>query len=350
MQEPFPSISKIYILVLQEESHKSIGHRGSFSSQSDTVAMYVNSKGNSSNSNWNKGNNNKRERPLCTHCNMLGHTVEKCYKLHGYPPEYKHKGKANATANQVSSNQSAISECASISSNQCPISKSQCEQLLAYLSTGGREIHHATNVSNIGVDGFSSTAFGVVVGVASTSSQSQANLINSMSGTLSTLPFKPNLEHSIFSAKTVNREAFSSTDWVIDTGATDHMIYSITYFTSITSTLNTNVNLPNGKSALVTHIGTVKITEKLVLYNVLCVPSFNFNIISVSQLSKSIFCCLIFFCNMCFIQDQSTIGQGKEFNGLYLLEESKSASISFSAVFSVHNVQPHVWHSRLGHL
>ena len=171
-----------------------------------------------------------------------------------------------------------------------------------------------------------------------------------MLGTLSTLPFNPNLEHSISFAKTVNREAFSSTDWVIDTGATDHMIHSITYFSSITSTLNTHVNLPNGESALVTHIGTVKITEKLVLYNVLCVPSFNFNIISVSQLSKSIFCCLIFFCNMCFIQDQSTIGQGKEFNGLYLLEESKSASISFSAVFSVHNVQPHVWHSRLGHL
>ena len=262
--------------------------------------MYVNSKGNSSNSNWNKGNNNKRERPLCTHYNMLGHTVEKCYKLHGYPLGYKHKGKANATANQVSSNQSAISECASISSNQCPISKSQCEQLQAYLSTGGGESHHAANVSSIGVDGFSGTASGVAAGVASTSSQSQANLvsqfnlINTMSGTPSTLPFKRNLEHSIFSAKTVNREAFSSIDWVIDTGVTDHMVHSITYFTSITSTLNTHVNLPNGEITLVTHIGTIKIIEKLVLYNVFCVPSFSFNLISVSQLSKSIFVALFY--------------------------------------------------------
>ena len=45
MIEPFPSISKVYSLVLQEESHKSIGHGGSFSSQLDTVAMYANSKG-----------------------------------------------------------------------------------------------------------------------------------------------------------------------------------------------------------------------------------------------------------------------------------------------------------------
>ncbi|XP_048620291.1 uncharacterized protein LOC125590664 [Brassica napus] len=28
-------------------------------------------------------------RPLCTHCGQLGHTVAKCFKLHGYPPGYK---------------------------------------------------------------------------------------------------------------------------------------------------------------------------------------------------------------------------------------------------------------------
>ncbi|XP_010542101.1 PREDICTED: uncharacterized protein LOC104815418 [Tarenaya hassleriana] len=29
-----------------------------------------------------------RQRPLCTHCGLYGHTVHKCYKLHGYPPGY----------------------------------------------------------------------------------------------------------------------------------------------------------------------------------------------------------------------------------------------------------------------
>ena len=97
MLEPFPSMSKVYALVLQEESHKSIGHGSTFTPKPNSVAMYVNTKGNFGN----KGGN-KKERPLCTYCNMLGHTVDKCYKLHGYPPGYKHKGKPNSNANKVS--------------------------------------------------------------------------------------------------------------------------------------------------------------------------------------------------------------------------------------------------------
>ena len=103
--DPFPSMSKVYSLVLQEESHKNLGHGGSNASQTDVVAMYANSKSNSRNTTWNKGNG-KKERPFCTHCNIPRHTINKCYKIHGYPLGYKPKGKGNATANQVSSNRS----------------------------------------------------------------------------------------------------------------------------------------------------------------------------------------------------------------------------------------------------
>ena len=91
------------------------------------------------------------------------------------------------------------------------------------------------------------------------------------------------------------------------------------------------MNLPNGEIALVTHVGTVKITEKLVLYDVLCVPPFSFNLISVSKLAKFVLCCLIFLGTFYFIQDfahWSIIGLVREYNGLYLLEESKSISSS----------------------
>jgi len=33
----------------------------------------------------------KKERSLCTHYEFHGHTIDKCYKLHGYPPRYKSK-------------------------------------------------------------------------------------------------------------------------------------------------------------------------------------------------------------------------------------------------------------------
>ena len=93
MLEPFPSMSKVYALILYEESYKGIGHgHGSaFILKPDLVAMYVNTKGN-----FGSKVAPKKERPLCTHCNMLGYTVDNCYKLHGYPPSYKQKGEFNA--------------------------------------------------------------------------------------------------------------------------------------------------------------------------------------------------------------------------------------------------------------
>ena len=36
----------------------------------------------------------KKEHPFYTNCNFHGHTIEKCYKLHGYPTGYKPKQKA----------------------------------------------------------------------------------------------------------------------------------------------------------------------------------------------------------------------------------------------------------------
>ncbi|XP_075636645.1 uncharacterized protein LOC142608871 [Castanea sativa] len=121
--------------VMMEKSHKNIGHGVAGSSQSDAMAMFTNSKGNS-NSNWNKGNG-KKERAFCTHCNMQGHTIEKCYKLHGYPLGYKPKGKsgANVSGNQASCNSVNGANKALVTASQCSISKAQCEQLLAFLNS-----------------------------------------------------------------------------------------------------------------------------------------------------------------------------------------------------------------------
>jgi len=73
------------------------------------------------------------------------------------------------------------------------------------------------------------------------------------------------------------------------------------------------------------HIGTIQVTSTLVLENFLCVPSFSFNLISISKLTKSLSCCLVFLSNFCSIQDLSywkMIGVGKLHNNLYLLQAS----------------------------
>lgn len=36
------------------------------------------------------------DKPFCSNCKFQGHTTEKCYKLHGYPPSYKPKFKTKS--------------------------------------------------------------------------------------------------------------------------------------------------------------------------------------------------------------------------------------------------------------
>ena len=44
----------------------------------------------------------KKERPYCTYCNIHGHNVDKCYKIHGYPPGYNIRQKGhNIVTGQV---------------------------------------------------------------------------------------------------------------------------------------------------------------------------------------------------------------------------------------------------------
>ncbi|KAI9169891.1 hypothetical protein LWI28_019167 [Acer negundo] len=83
----------------------------------------------------------KRDRPVCTHCGVLGHTIEKCYKLHGYPPGYKTRPKSQPTksfANQTSLDGSNFSPLPSISAKASSVSSLtliQCQQLIALLSS-----------------------------------------------------------------------------------------------------------------------------------------------------------------------------------------------------------------------
>ena len=183
------------------------------------------------------------------------------------------------------------------------------------------------------------------------------------------------LRHSVFSAQVVNMTAFNGDTWVIDIGATDHIVHYVHLFTNFTA-ISTNVELPNGETAMVSHIGSISLSATLVLHNVLCVPSFSFNLLSVSQLTQSSSCYLIFLANLCFIQDLicwRTIGVGEVHDGLYLLQQNPSDACTspinsgsyfqslFNSVFKsvlnksqfpvINNVviPSSLWHLRLGH-
>ena len=128
-----------------------------------------------------------------------------------------------------------------------------------------------------------------------------------------------NLKHFVFSAQIVNKKASNMKTWVIDTRATDHIVCSMDLLTSITTISHTMVQLPNGEAAIVTHVGSVQLSSHITLTNILCVPSFSFNLLSVSSITKTQPLCLVFLSTYCFIQDLtnwSMIGVGQMFDGL----------------------------------
>lgn len=91
MTEPLPSLNKVNAQVIQHERTLNIGHSGS---SYETNLFYVNANQQNKNNNWQNrritgGLNNSSKRPTCTHCGLIGHTVDKCYKKHGCPPGYK---------------------------------------------------------------------------------------------------------------------------------------------------------------------------------------------------------------------------------------------------------------------
>ena len=92
MLDPLPPVAKVFNLIVQEERQRSIG-MGPLNQSSDSMAFNTISSASAPSSaaaTTFRGKN----RPICSHCGITGHTAEKCYHLHGYPPGFKAKPKA----------------------------------------------------------------------------------------------------------------------------------------------------------------------------------------------------------------------------------------------------------------
>nr|KYP76196.1 Retrovirus-related Pol polyprotein from transposon TNT 1-94 [Cajanus cajan] len=150
-----------------------------------------------------------------------------------------------------------------------------------------------------------------------------------------------------------------NTKWILDTGATDHICFSLTCFTSYKFIKPIHVNLPNGNSVLASISGTIHFSPFLYLTDVLYLPNFQYNLISVSKLTSVLNCTLTFSDNSCWIQNLNTskmIGTAEAKDGLYLLKGPDKIQSSISMYKSVNShcnssfVDKNLWHFRLGHL
>jgi hypothetical protein len=145
--------------------------------------------------------------------------------------------------------------------------------------------------------------------------------------------------------------------WIIDSGSTDHMSFDTT---SPVSKLKPSekyvVSTANGTEATVIGKGSFSLS-KLNLDTVLIVPSLNFNLIFVSQITTSLHCVVIFWPDHCVFKDiktRRTIGCGTKKGKLYYLDLTSSSSNalaqSLAVTSSTSSSNIWLWHKRFGHI
>ncbi|GLT39324.1 hypothetical protein SLA2020_135220 [Shorea laevis] len=295
--EPLPSLNKVYAMATKEERQQAVASARSPVIEATALAA-------KSHSNM---RTNASGKPRCDHCKKVGHTKDKCFEIIGYPTSWKlgsikSKGKNDQQRNQARDRNLVFAGNASQesqnegSSDQSPIAgltKEQYEQLLSLLN-GNLTLSHTANLAG--------------------------------------------------------KKPIKSFSWIIDSGASDHMTPHITNFIE-KSPYCSPVKIPNGSSLDVSHIGKVELPNDVTLENVLCVPQFTCNLLSVSKITEQLNCAVIFFPDFCVFQDLTSrklIGMGKLYNGIYYCDFGHKAAASQRKQEDEASLE--LWHRRLGHV
>ncbi|XP_015168470.1 uncharacterized protein [Solanum tuberosum] len=102
---------------------------------------------------------------------------------------------------------------------------------------------------------------------------------------------------------TLRTTCISSTDkWIVDSGASKHMVrnlHMLSHYKPLTPSQEGRVYLPTGKLATVSHIGSSQILGGIEITNVLHIPKFQYNLLSVSKLTKELNCTVLFNPDFC---------------------------------------------------
>ncbi|GJX89107.1 putative RNA-directed DNA polymerase [Tanacetum coccineum] len=342
-RDPLPDVKDAYATVSREESHRGIPETSeTIDSKLNATSFAVktfnqNKRGNNNtsfnrnNNNYNRGNgsnNNRGPNPnlLCKNCGFTGHTIERCYELIGYPPGYK---KPNAPKqNGFRSNFNANSDTKG--SDKQP---SACNSPTSFTADQMQKLLNLINDS--------------------TSGNTQSNMAGRVSFFNGNAWFNVNFSkfycgNSKFLVKTI------TLGWIIDSGANQHLTTSTIGMINVVdiSNLNITVGHPNGTVATISHIGDLRLSNNVILHDVLVVPGYCVSLLSVNKLIKDSKLFVGFDEDKCYIQDLVkgiTLGTGSESGGLYLFDDNKKKCLGNSNNVMAFNVSKDLWHCRLGH-
>ncbi|KAK8348906.1 hypothetical protein V6Z11_A06G109600, partial [Gossypium hirsutum] len=265
---PLPTVSQAYSMLIQEEAQRF--HASGPVASEPTSVFLVNVV------------QKKRFNGICDHCKVKGHKRENCFWLIGYPPDFKFtKRETVNSSNSMVTNVIAaetVDKMANVDLShtlQAPVfTQAKYQKILSLLN----------KESSIAV-------------AASLAETSLAGMV---------LPC----------------------EWILDTSATNHMLSDFHYLESAISCASSSscVRLATGSSSSITHTGSCTISPDIKLANVLYIPDFRYNLLSISKLTKDLHCFVSFYPHFCIFQDPSSgkmKGIGKEQDGLYIFSLPK---------------------------
>ena len=138
--------------------------------------------------------------------------------------------------------------------------------------------------------------------------------------------------------------------WILDSGATNHVCFTLSDFSTYHRINPILIKLPNGHYVTSNYSGTVNLNYRISLTNVLYVSAFSFNLVSISKLTSFLKSDLTLCSNKCIIQDSRTrdrIGSVALIGGLYCLDRSITQHVSPFLNCVTKTVG--LWHKKLGH-
>ncbi|KAJ0532313.1 putative transcription factor interactor and regulator CCHC(Zn) family [Helianthus annuus] len=220
-REPLPSVKVAFSIVSREESHRNTSN--ATKNQNVSFASKTNQSFEQKKREFKGPNPNFK----CTHCNKIGHTVDRCFEVIGYPQSFKKKP-VGQSGKKFSNSKSNVSSVPSAS----PFSPEQVAKILSLL---GEKSSTESQPSNMG--GKTSCGFNSLGEFMCCSS-----LIN--------FGFDYN--------------------WICDSGANQHMVKTDKdMFNCVdVSEYDLSVSHPNGTKAKVSKIGNLKLAKDVILSDV----------------------------------------------------------------------------------
>nr|TKS14683.1 hypothetical protein D5086_0000047570 [Populus alba] len=239
LMKELPSVREVYSLIIQEEKQREIGspviEGVSIAAAVKTQKRAGSSHHRSGNQTSFRGTPTSYERTLhCTYCNQDHHTIDHCYKLHGYPPGHKlYHGGSNPSGHS-----NARSASHNESRNKWRTSSSYAHQVQAKPTTAATQ----TEQSSSHVDRSTQNLKNILDGLSVDQCKQLAAAMVHFSK-----PTSENTDVFANAAGLPNSPSVNSIlshSWILDSGATDHISSDPTLFIHSNTSRMSCVNLP----------------------------------------------------------------------------------------------------------